>query len=507
MLDRLTSAYWLSLSLNFGEQTMKQRWVKYPLIFLCGLLISLSVVPAAGAFCGFFVAKADSQLYNSSSQVIIAHQGKRKIFFMANDYQGDVQDFARIVPIPVIPKREQVRISNNEIIQALDDFTAPRLVEYVDKPCTEEFALYGVLGGIVIVIGIVIWLVWLVWKRGRWVEVLVLLLILGILTASALPSLLSQANKAKQVGPENALNVVTVEDQFTVGEYDITILSANESNSLSDWLINNGYKIPANAKPMLQSYIQQGMKFFVTRVNLQAFQEAGYGFLRPIVLDYESDQFMLPIRLGTLNAQADQDLTIHILSPNAYAEVANYRTLLIPTDAKSTQYKPSGEELPAFIKDDFGNFYQSLFQQEYERSGKNAAFLEYAGPLGAGKCDPCSVGWEQMQQLTELLQQEGLENFNYVTRLHVRYNEENFPEDLIFQEVSEEDMWFKVAGADKYFQNRGGVVFQGRYVIRRADNTSCLSGLRYYRNFKPQWANNLAKLTGWNLQEIQKQMK
>jgi hypothetical protein len=484
---------------------MNQRWRKYTLVLLCVLLISLSVAPAALAFCGFFVAKADSKLYNSSSQVIIAHNGKRNIFFMANDYQGDVQDFARIVPIPVVPRREQVRISNNEIIQALDNFTAPRLVEYVDKPCQAEFDLYLLVAVIATAIGSAVWFI----RRGRWIGVLLWFFFIGLLFTVALPSLLSQTNKAKQVF-ENALNVVTVEDQFTVGEYDITILSANESNSLTNWLVKNGYKIPAKAEPMLESYIQQGMKFFVTKVNLQAFQKQGYGFLRPIVLDYESDKFMLPIRLGTLNGLADQDLTVYILSPKGYAEVANYRTLLIPTDAKSTKSEPSGQELPEFIKNDFGNFYQSLFQQEYERSGKNAAFLEYAGPLPGEYyrvCDPCSVPFQEIAQLTELLKQEGLENFSAVTRLHVRYNQPNFPQDLIFREVSEDDMFLQVTEAGKWFRNFANVMFQGRYVIRRpADGAFCLSAAGY-RSLKTQWANNLAKLTGWNLQDIQKKMQ
>ncbi|OZH53611.1 hypothetical protein AFK68_16485 [Hydrocoleum sp. CS-953] len=478
---------------------MNHRWIKYPFVLLCVLLIFLNVAPAAWAFCGFFVAKADSQLYNSSSQVIIAHDGNRNIFFMANDYQGDVQDFARIVPIPVVPKREQVRVSNNEIIQALDDFTAPRLVEYVDRPCREEYTLYLWLAGIATVISISIWLI----LRG-WGVVLIICFFLGLLIAVSLPSFLNQANYAKQ-SYDRVLNVVTVEDQFTVGEYDITILSANESNSLTDWLVNNGYKIPAKAQPMLESYIQQGMKFFVTKVNLEAFQKQGYGFLRPVVLDYESDKFMLPIRLGTLNAVADQDLNVYILSrdTNKFAEVANYPTLLIPTDAKSKSNRVSGEELPEFIKDDFGNFYQSLFQKEYERSGKNSAFLEYAGPLY--KCDPCSVPFEKIDELIGLLKQEGLAGFWAVTRLHIRYNEENFPQDLIFREVSDQDILSRAEKAGKAF-SLSPALFQGRYVIRRpADGAFCLSG-GHYRSFRNQWANNLAKLTGWDLQEIKKKM-
>lgn len=57
--------------------------------------------PTAEAFCGFYVAKADTKLYNKASQVIIARDSDRTILTMANDYRGNVKDFALLVPVPV----------------------------------------------------------------------------------------------------------------------------------------------------------------------------------------------------------------------------------------------------------------------------------------------------------------------------------------------------------------------------------------------------------------------
>ena len=90
----------------------------------------------AWAFCGFYVAKADSKLYNQASQVVIARNGERTVLTMANDYQGEVKDFALVVPVPVILEEEQVHVGNPEVIERLDAFSAPRLVEYFDPdPC------------------------------------------------------------------------------------------------------------------------------------------------------------------------------------------------------------------------------------------------------------------------------------------------------------------------------------------------------------------------------------
>ena len=44
---------------------------------------------------------------------------------------------------------------------------------------------------------------------------------------------------------------VKVEAEFTVGEYQIVILSATDSTGLDSWLKDTGYKIPDGAEPLL----------------------------------------------------------------------------------------------------------------------------------------------------------------------------------------------------------------------------------------------------------------
>ena len=76
--------------------------------------------------------------------------------------------------------------------------------------------------------------------------------------------------------PQDAKRLgVTIEAQYTVGEYDIAILSAHESDGLVTWLNENGYKIPAGAADVLGSYIKQKMRFFVAKVNLGEQEKLG----------------------------------------------------------------------------------------------------------------------------------------------------------------------------------------------------------------------------------------
>src|SRR6185437_8910462 len=118
------------------------------------------------------------------------------------------------------------------------------------------------------------------------------------------------------------------------------------------WLRENGYKIPAGASAALQPYIKQGMKFFVAKVNLKRQSQSGYTMLRPLQFAYESEKFMLPMRLGMLNAPPDeaQDLIVYLLTRQGRVESSNYRTTRLPAEVN----------LPPFIKQKFQDFYRAM---------------------------------------------------------------------------------------------------------------------------------------------------
>jgi hypothetical protein len=395
----------------------------------------------AGAFCGFYVAKADSQLYNQASQVIIARDGERTILTMANDYQGEVKDFAVVVPVPVVLEPEQVKIGNETIIERLDAFSAPRLVEYFDSnPCD------------------------VMRDRQQTME-------------SPAPS---AAENGKTAG-NNSLGV-TIERSFSVGEYDILILSAKDSGGLETWLKQNGYQIPAGASAILHPYIRQNLKFFVAKVNLAEYEATGFQSLRPLMIAYESPKFMLPIRLGMVNAKGAQELIIYLLSPSGQVQLTNYRTVKIPSDV----------ELPEFTQQEFNDFYTSMFTNSYIRENQNIGFLEYAWNMSF--CDPCSA-----DPLTpEELEQAGVfwldsQPEAFITRLHLRYTRDKFPEDLKFQNTPNQEL------------------FQGRYVIRHpfTGAIECDAAKTYQRevrNRQETEAQTLANLTRWDINSIREKI-
>ena len=293
------------------------------------LFASILLSQPAWAFCGFYVSKADSNLYNKASEVVIARDGEKTVLTMANDYQGEVKDFAMVVPVPEILTENQVHVGEPKIIERLDSFSAPRLVEYFDEdPCNPPIYFNAAP------------------------------------TSTSVGSGVSEQafrQEAQALG-------VTIEEQFSVGEYDILILSATESEGLETWLRQNDYQIPSGASSVLGAYIRDGLKFFVAKVNLEEFANTGYQSLRPLMMAYESPRFMLPIRLGMVNGTGEQDLIAYLLSPKGRIELTNYRTVKIH----------SGVEIPEFVEDEFKDFYLDSFERDYEKEGKNIAFLEYA---------------------------------------------------------------------------------------------------------------------------------
>ncbi|MCP5500182.1 MAG: DUF2330 domain-containing protein [Leptospiraceae bacterium] len=418
--------------------------------FIFFLFISFSSSSVLFAFCGFFVAKADASLYNSASRVVLVRDENRTVVSMMNDYKGELKDFALVVPVPVVLTRKQINVGESGVFDHLDAFTAPRLVEYHDSdPC---YRLYENEDGVV--------------KQESVKE-----------SSSETPK------SPKGLG-------VKVEASYTVGEYDIKILSAKYSNGLETWLRQNGYRIPEGASKALQPYIRQKMKFFVAKVNLKEQLKTGLQFLRPLQFAYESEKFLLPIRLGMINAKGEQELLVYVLTKKGRVETTNYRTVKLPSDV----------EVPEFVIQEFKDFYRDMFTRQVKKENYRVVFTEYFWDMGW--CDPCAANPLSQQELKSLgvfwlneQENKGFGGSNVkVTRLHLRYNNKTFPEDLMFQETSDT------------------ANFQGRYIVRhpwKGSPNACSEARLYFDNLytlREGRAQNLSMLTGWDINEIRKKM-
>ena len=391
----------------------------------CVAAATLATATRADAFCGFYVGGAGSEMFNNATQVVLMRHGTTTVLSMQNNYQGPPAQFALVVPVPVVIQESQVKTLPRELFAKIDVLGAPRLVEYWEQdPCRVERAYE--------------------FSSNR------------VSSVSPSPSDDGDADYHQYK--------VRVEAKFSVGEYDIAVLSAQESTGLDRYLRANHYEIPKGAEPLLRPYIEQGSKFFVAKVDPKKVQFVhGMATLSPLRFHYDSPEFVLPIRLGLANSNGAQDLIVNVLAPsNTRYEVANHPNVTIPTNLVVNDA----------VRTRFGEFYAALFDHALHEV-PNAVVTEYA--WSAGSCDPCPGPTLDPADLATLggdviaKSYKDVDDNSYtLTRLHARYGKD-VTSDLVFRAVDPivggrgvPDPEGRIPTA---IERSGNNAFQGRYVI------------------------------------------
>ena len=154
-------------------------------------------------------------------------KGTRTVLSMQNNYKGPPDAFAMVIPVPVVLKEQDVKTLPPQVFaeRRAHGCAAPRRVLGAGSVSAEP--RYETRASL-----------------AR--------------PSSAPPPMAKK--KAEDLG-------VTVEAQFSVGEYQIVILSAKDSTGLDTWLRREKYNIPKGAEPLLRPYVESGSKFFVAKVD------------------------------------------------------------------------------------------------------------------------------------------------------------------------------------------------------------------------------------------------
>ena len=422
----------------------------------------LGVAPRAHAFCGFYVGGAGSEMFNNATEVVLMRHGTTTVLSMQNNYQGPPQQFALVVPVPTVIRQAQVKTLPRELFQKVDVLGAPRLVEYWEQdPCSVPRPI-----------------------------------------SPPEPTMMPRSPAIAEDDEDRSDREyhVHVEAQFSVGEYDIEVLSATQSTGLDRWLKDHKYAIPPSAEPLLRPYVEQGMKWFVARVDPKKVTfEHGMATLSPLRFHYDSPELTLPIRLGLANSSGTQDLIVNILAPNNVRyEVANYPNITIPTNIT----------VKDGVREHFAEFYAALFDHTLEQA-PGAVVTEYS--WDAGTCDPCpgpTLDGNDLQTLgADVIggTYKDMASSSYtLTRLHARYGK-TVSNDLVFRAVE------PIAGGRGIPDEHGEVTmklehdgtnnFQGRYLILHPweGTLTCASPRRGIWGGPPAGQQQLATQAATNL--------
>src|SRR5262249_43693073 len=157
-----------------------------------------------------------AKLTNNASQVVLMRSGNRTVMTMSNTYKGPAEDFAMVVPVPVVLKKEQVKTLAHDVFGHIDALSAPRLVEYWEQdPCRPA--------------------------------------------PPPMPMRAAAPMEEGEVLKKSESHGVKILAKFEVGEYQILILSAKDSSGLEVWLREHRYKIPQGAAEALAPYVREQM--------------------------------------------------------------------------------------------------------------------------------------------------------------------------------------------------------------------------------------------------------
>lgn len=319
----------------------------------------------AAAFCGTFVGAPGSELVNRTSQVVIAHQGDKTTLTLVADYEGDLSDFALLIPVPESLEQDRVMAVDPGLVDRLDRYSTPRLVEY---QCSDAISFTSpgcAVGGCA--------------ESGSFSD-----------TVPAMDA---------EVEFGTADGTVTVEAQFQVAEYDVVLLAATGAGGLYDWLDENGFAVPPGGEEVIGEYIDAGSHFLAAKVHLDAVAE-GSNRLSPLQLRYRSDDWTLPLRIGTISAQGEQEVVIYALTELLDGDVAisNYSEGIIDDECM----------LPEGVEADFSGYYHDELRAAHVSEDEPAWTTEYNWTLyslsqdSGYHCDPCTVEREELYDAGEL---------------------------------------------------------------------------------------------------------
>lgn len=173
------------------------------------LLLSINA-RADGCFVApKFVWDKYKEINEPTQKAIVAYDGGHEELILQVKYDGPVEEFGWLVPVPNVPT---VKEGSMDCFYELSKFTQKK---FEFEPRTRAMAK-------------------------------------GVFSAG-------------QEVPESAVKVIEIQ---TVGAYQVAVLSAKDAGALENWLAANQFTVPPDRAGVIDSYVKQGWYFVAARINV-----------------------------------------------------------------------------------------------------------------------------------------------------------------------------------------------------------------------------------------------
>jgi hypothetical protein len=319
-------------------------------LFLIAVLMIVGITSSVFACGGLFCQNVPVD--QQAERIIFTVNGDSTISaYVQINYTGSAPDFSWVVPVPSVP---QVDVAEIATFDELSNLTAPIFFPPLMPEC------------------------------------------------AAIP----MSAVAESAVGGSADGDVSVLASGTAGPYAYDVVTSPDPNALIIWLRDNSYRITEEMEPLVAVYTDEGMVFLAMKLQ----PEEGVQDIQPIVMTYESQMPMIPLRLTAVAATPNMGVLTWIFA-DAQAVPVNYANPTIKEDN---------------LRVDFGSFggtnYLNLLDQTVDLYQGRAFVTEYAQPtsslVSSGPSDPLVI--------------EMLRKYDYVTRFFGRISPEEMTVDPVF---------------------------------------------------------------------------
>jgi len=268
---------------------------------LAAALLTTQVVPATAHACGGLWCSLAAPVNQTGERIVfVKHADDRMSAVIEIQYRGPSSKFAWLIPMPGKP---EVAVSSTAALDRLDALTAPsyRLELIVEGTCMTGYLGYGGSGG----------------SDGSF----------------------GRDEDAGVAGPTG----ISIVDEGSVGPYDYTTIAVDPSldepaQAAIDWFQANGYDLNGVDEEALGPYLADGLNLLAFKLTKSALQSEGA--VRPVILTYEGQRPMIPIRPTAVAAEPDMGVLVWVVA-DARAVPENFKSLIL-NEALINWFDPYG---------------------------------------------------------------------------------------------------------------------------------------------------------------------
>ena len=114
------------------------------------------------------------------------------------------------------------------------------------------------------------------------------------------------ATKQRSLGvdsvPVSSRKAVPILDRKIVGVFETTTIAPHDAKTLQTWLLENGYVVPTNSGPVIESYVKDGWVFVAAKIRRDK-ADPDASTPHPLSFTFKTDKPVYPMRLTGLGNQ------------------------------------------------------------------------------------------------------------------------------------------------------------------------------------------------------------